>query len=353
MVESDKDQKTEEPTSKRIQDARDEGQIAVSRELATWFIFVASLIVLAWLGPYLARQLKVGLQVFLERPHQLSLQDGGMQDVLLGIMQTVAFQAVLVFGLLLAAALLGTMIQTDFYVNSSRVKLDFSKLGFLKGLKNLFSWNAFVELLKAFAKLVVLGYVAYRVLSPLLDELPSLVDVPLLQGLAFLHDETIHVVMVLMVVITIIAVADTLYVRYSYFKGLRMTKQEVKDEHKQMEGDPLVKGRLRRIRIEKARRRMMAKVPHADVVVTNPTHYAVALQYDREKMPAPTVTAKGVDFLAGRIRDLAEENEVPIVSNPPLARALYDTVEIDDIIAPEHYRAVAEIISYVYKMKKK
>jgi flagellar biosynthetic protein FlhB len=157
----------------------------------------------------------------------------------------------------------------------------------------------------------------------------------------------------LMLIITVIAIADIIYVRWSYFKSLRMTKQEVKDEHKQMEGDPMVRGRLRSIRLEKARRRMMAKVPNASVIVTNPTHYAIALEYDGSKMAAPVVTAKGVDNVAMRIRSVAEEHDIPIVSNPPLARTLYDTVELDDPIEPEQYRAVAEVISYVFKLKNK
>ncbi len=353
MAETEQDQKTEEATSKRLHDAREEGQIAVSREMATWFVFVAALVVMAWFGPAMGEKMQESLRVFLERPHQLSVEDGGFQNILLGVLESVAFQAVLVFGLLWAAAVCGTMIQTGFYVNPNKIKVTFEKLNPIKGLKNIFSWNAVVELFKAFLKMVVIGYVAYRVMKPVADDLPVLVDLSLIQGIRFLHGEALHVVIVLMIVITLIAVIDILYVRYSYFKGLRMTKQEIKDEHKQLEGDPMVKSRLRRIRLEKARRRMMAKVPDANVIVTNPTHYAIALQYDRLTMSAPVVVAKGVDFLAKRIRDMAEEHEIPLVSNPPLARALYDTVDIDDPIEPEHYRAVAEIISYVYKLKKK
>jgi flagellar biosynthetic protein FlhB len=157
----------------------------------------------------------------------------------------------------------------------------------------------------------------------------------------------------MLLVYTVIAVGDFYYQRYTYIKNLRMTKAEVKDEFKQQEGDPMIKGRLRQIRLEKARKRMMAQVPKADVVVTNPTHYAVALKYDNEKMVAPVVLAKGTDKVAERIRAVAQEHKIPTVSNPPLARALYDTVEIDEAIPTAHYRAVAEIISYVYKLKKR
>ncbi len=152
---------------------------------------------------------------------------------------------------------------------------------------------------------------------------------------------------------TVIAAADYFYQNHAYIKSLKMTKAEVKDEYRQQEGDPMIKGRLRQIRLEKARKRMMAQVPKADVVITNPTHYAVALAYDNKKMTAPRVLAKGVNRIAERIREVATEHKIPLVSNPPLARALYDTVEIDEEIPTQHYRAVAEIISYVYKLKKR
>lgn len=353
MVDTDNDQKTEEPTGKRISDAQQEGQLAISRELATWVMFVSGMIVLAWLGPMLGQKMTGAMRVFLESPHLLSLEGGGLQGVLLGMVSSVAFEAIIVLGLFLGAAILGTMIQTGFYVNTSLIKFDVSKLLSMKGIKGIFSANALMEFAKGFAKMVVMGYVAYLILKPVSRQLPTLVDVPMLQGLAFLHEEVIDVLAILMIIITFIAVGDTLYVRFNYFKGLRMTKQEVRDEHKQMEGDPLVKGRLRRLRMEKARQRMMANVPNADVVITNPTHYAIALQYDNTKMAAPVVVAKGMNKIATRIREMAEEHDVPLVSNPPLARALYDTVDIDEPITPEHYRAVAEVISYVYKIKKK
>jgi flagellar biosynthetic protein FlhB len=237
-------------------------------------------------------------------------------------------------------------------MNPTRIKFDIKKVFSLSGLKGLFSINSLIELAKSFVKLVVLGYLAYRVMRPIFEEIPNAINYPLFYSLLFLKDQTIHMLLVLMTVITLIAVADFIYTRHKYFKDLRMTKQEVKDERKQMDGDPIIKNKLRRIRLEKSRRRMMAKVPEASVVITNPTHYAVALQYKPKEMAAPVLVAKGPDIIALRIRELAEASDVPIISNPPLARALYDTVDLDEPISPEHYRAVAEIISYVYKLKK-
>jgi flagellar biosynthetic protein FlhB len=175
----------------------------------------------------------------------------------------------------------------------------------------------------------------------------------MLDALAYLYHQAVHLIAYLLLAFTLIAAGDLFYQRWQFIKNLMMTKAEVKDEFRQQEGDPMIKARLRQIRIEKARKRMMAAVPKADVVVTNPTHYAVALQYDNKKMSAPTVLAKGVDRVAERIREVATEHKIPLVSNPPLARVLYDTVDLDQQIPTQHYRAVAEVISYVYKLKKR
>ncbi len=354
MVEgADQDSKTEEPTGKRVDEARKEGNVPLSREMSAWFLFVAMLMVMKWLGPYLATSMRDSLRIFIEKPEQISIEGGGLQNALMGVIASVALPGAVVLGVLMVLAVLGTMLQTGFFVGGGRLKLKIENLSPMKGIHKLFSLNSVSELVKSFFKLVVLGYVCYVLLKPVFLILPQMAMLGLFQGIEFLHEEAVHLVLILLLVITVIAVADLLYVRYQYFKGLRMTKQEVKDEHKQMEGDPVVKNRIRSLRIEKARRRMMAKVPNASVIITNPTHYAVALQYDNTKMSAPVVVAKGVDRLALRIREVGEANEVPVISNPPLARTLHDNVDLDEPIQPEHYRAVAEVISYVYKMKKK
>ncbi|MDD2325940.1 MAG: flagellar biosynthesis protein FlhB [Alphaproteobacteria bacterium] len=353
MEDAEQDQKTEDPSAKRLTEARDEGNVSVSRELSSWFMLIGILIVLAWTAPSLANQMRIAFRVFLEKPEQISIEGGGLQDAFLGIAEVTVFPAILTFGILWIMSILGTMIQTGFFVNTASLKLDIMKLSPMRGLKKLFSMNSISELVKSFFKLVVLGYLTYVVLKPVFDKVPQLPTFGLADSLVFLEDNAVHLLTILMILISVIAVADVLYTRYQYFKNLRMTKQEVKDEYKQTEGDPMIKSRLRSIRIEKARRRMMSKVPDANVVITNPTHYAVALHYDGTKMAAPVLVAKGADRIALRIREVAEENEVPIVSNPPLARALFDTVDFDQPITPEHYRAVAEVISYVYKLKNK
>ncbi len=353
MAEQDQDQKTEEPTQKRLDEAREEGQLPISREMATWWLFISILLVIAWVVPDMGGKLVGSLRPFIEMPHAISLEGNGIQYALANVVGKAGLATIVVFCLLGASVIIGTMVQTGFYFNPANIKFHPDRLNPWAGIKRLFSSQAVAELVKSFMKLVVVGFMAFFVLWPLFNKMPVLVGTDLVRILGFLHRQVIYLIVIIMLVVTVIAVADLIYQRMRYFKNLRMTKQEVRDEYKQMEGDPMVKSRLRAIRLERARRRMMASVPKADVVVTNPTHYAVALQYDPKGMAAPKVVAKGINLIANRIREVAEANDVPLVSNPPLARALYDTVEVDDIIAPEHYRAVAEVISFVYKLKKK
>jgi len=353
MAEEDNDQKTEQPTEKRIREAREKGQLPISREMTTWFLFIATLVVIAWLSPGMGRDLAVGMRIFLEMPHGISLEGGGLQKALADVLAQVGIATVLVFSLLAGSVIAGTMLQTGLYFNTERLEIDFKRIMPNEGLKRLFSTASLVELAKSFVKLVVIGFVVFLVFRPIIGELRFFIGRDLFQSVRFMHREAIHLIVVMMLVITVIAVTDLLYQRFRYFRNLRMTKQEVKDEHKQLEGDPLVKSRLRSIRLERARKRMIAAVPKADVVITNPTHYAVALLYDNAKMAAPTVVAKGINLVAERIRKVAADHNVPLVSNPPLARALYETVEIDEMIRPEQYRAVAEVISYVYRLRKK
>jgi flagellar biosynthetic protein FlhB len=213
--------------------------------------------------------------------------------------------------------------------------------------------NSVIEMSKSVAKLVVVGFVCYLVLKPRIKDLDLLPSMELPAILAYLHQVLVHLMLAIALVMVVIAVADWFYQRFAYMKKLRMSKQEVKDENKQTEGDPAIKARLRGLRMARARNRMMAAIPKADVVVTNPTHYACALKYDGDTMNAPMLVAKGQNLIALRIREIAEENDVPIVENPPLARALYATVELDREILPDQYKAVAEVISYVMRLKGK
>ena len=208
-----------------------------------------------------------------------------------------------------------------------------------------------VESLKGIIKISVISFVAILVVSPYLEKVNLLPTMETIAILKFIHKMVVLLLFTVVIAVLVIAIADYIYQKYSHLKKLRMTKQEVKEEYKQMEGDPLVKSRIRQVRMERARHRMMENVPKADVVIVNPTHYAVALEYKMHEMDAPKVTAKGVDNVALRIKALAEENDVPIVENPPLARALFASTELDQTIPEEHFKAVAEVIGYVMQLK--
>ncbi len=352
MAEQDQDQKTEEPTGKRLEEARGHGQLPVSRETAMWVSFLGIVAVMGLVAPSMMQSLAIYLKNFLEMP-DVVLDDSGVQALFLQIYLNVGMICGIAFLLMMAAIIAGFMLQTGFFYSLELLAPDLTKILPSHGIKRLFSLSALVELGKSLCKLVLLGGIAYVILKPIALRAPDLSGFPLEALLAFLHKHVMHLIEVLLLAFTIIAALDLFYTRFQYLRNLRMTKVEVKDEHKQQEGDPMIKMRLRQIRMDRARRRMMSSVPKADVVITNPTHYAVALQYDMSKMSAPVVVAKGINLIAERIRDIANESNVPLVSNPPLARALHDTVDVDQQIPAQHYRAVAEIISYVYKLKKR
>lgn len=351
--DQDQDQKTEQPSSKRLTEARERGQVPISRETAKWVSMLTILVVLAWFIPPMMSQLTVTLRELFESPHAYALDDEGLKALLMRLFGEIAMASGVSFAILAAGIVAGTMVQTGFFFALDLLTPDFSRLIPSKGLKRLFSPESLVELARGMGKLLFLGAIAYSVVEPVATQAPAFIGMPLFSIFGFLQHTIIHLMTVILVGFTIIAAADLFYIRYTYIKNLKMTKTEVKDEFKQQEGDPAIKARLRQMRADKARKRMMAQVPKADVIITNPTHYAVALQYDGLNMAAPVVLAKGINLIAERIRDLADEHRIPLVSNPPLARALYDTVEIDQQIPVQHYRAVAEVISYVYKLRKR
>lgn len=353
MAEEDQDQKTEDPTGKRYSEARERGQLPISRDISAWVLFVGIIVVVAWMAPPMSVRLVNTLRVFIEMPHALSLEDRGMQTLLFNTIKEISFGTIGIFAVLAIAAIAGTMSQTGLFLSTELIKPNIEKLSVVPGFKRIFSRTALVELVKSIGKLIFLGTIVFFTLYPVAQILPSFTGHSLMDVIAYLHQQVVHLIVMILLGFTVLAVGDLVYQRRTYIKNLRMTKAEVKDEYKQQEGDPVIKSRLRQMRLEKARKRMMAQVPKADVIVTNPTHYALAMQYDSKKMAAPRVLAKGVDAIALRIRDVAEEHKIPFVSNPPLARVLYDTVEIDEEIPSQHYKAVAEIISYVYKLKNK
>jgi flagellar biosynthetic protein FlhB len=257
-----------------------------------------------------------------------------------------------IIGLLILAAVGSGLVQHGFLVAPDLITPKLSKLSPLAGLKRIFSSRGLMEFAKGVLKLAVVGGFGYWLMRGDFDELERFIVVDPVQTLELVLRLALKLLGGILAILSVIAGLDFLYQKFKTTQDLRMTREEIREEFKQAEGDPIVKGRLRQLRIERARRRMMAEVPKSDVVITNPTHYAVALKYEQVTMEAPKVTAKGTDLVARKIKDLAIEHGVPIVESPPLARALYASCEIEQEIPPEHYKAVAEVIGYVMRLRK-
>lgn len=351
--DQDDSQKTEDPTPKKIQDARKRGQVALSREMNNWIMLLAGTLLIGVLAGPMMEQLMVLMRAFIEHPHDMPAMPGGLSAVFGELGWSVLGILFLPLLLLLAAAFLGPFIQVGPLIAPEVIRPDMSKISPIKGFHRLFSMRSLFEFAKGIVKLVLVGAVCAIIIYPYFDRFEHLMDLETSAAMGELQYLVMKMMAGILVLMLVIAVMDVVYQRHEYFKKMRMTKQELKDEYKQTEGDPMVKGRLRQLRAEKARQRMMQAVPTADVVITNPTHFSIALKYDPGEMNAPVCVAKGVDDLALRIREVAKEHEIIIVENPPLARILFDTVEVDEMIPQEHFKAVAEVISYVYRIKGK
>ncbi len=351
--DQDDSQKTEDPTRKRLDEAHERGQSVNSRETNHFTILLAFTFILSWLGPHLLTRTQASLSKFIERPESISVNRSDIGGLFIDIIQNAASILFIPFVLFICAVFASTFLQNNFVFSVEPIIPKFEKISPMKGLSRLFSMRSLVEFLKGLAKLIVTGFVAWHAVQPYFSHVEKLPQSTLMGMLGFLSMTTQRMLVGICIVMFFLALMDYIYQYFQFMKNLRMTKQEIKDEYKQQEGDPHIKQRLRQIRMERARKRMMAAVPTADVIVTNPTHYSIALKYDADSMRAPRVVAKGMDNIALRIREVAREHDIPLVENPPLAQALYATVEIDQEIPNEHYKAVAEVITYVYRLKGK
>ncbi|MEE4452358.1 flagellar biosynthesis protein FlhB [Novosphingobium resinovorum] len=349
----DKDQRTEEPTQKKLEDARKRGEVAIAPEVRHATMMAGAMAVTGWLGLSALERLGTMLKRLWGDAQEFPLDAEGAQGLATGVAWHAMVSLLPVFAVLMAAAVGTVFLQGRATMSWSRLSPKWSKLSPASGFARLFGTRALVEFTKTLAKMGGIGLAVWLVLAPRLQGMDGLVGRSpgaigaAAGGLAF---EALRVVVML---VAGLALFDFLYQRRSFLQRMRMTKQEVKDEHKQSEGDPKIKAKIRQIQMQRSRKRMMAAVPTASVIVTNPTHYAVALKYEHGVTAAPTVVAKGVDAVALRIREVAKEAGVPVMENPPLARALFAAVEIDHPIPIEHYQAVAEIIGYVMKLAKK
>ncbi|MEK9722372.1 MAG: flagellar biosynthesis protein FlhB [Rhodospirillaceae bacterium] len=351
MAEEDDASKTEEPTEKKLAEAKRKGQVAQSQEIKSWAILLGGAIMLLFMAPRMANDIRIIARPFIEKPHEVVFNFNELREVLIHLSQEVLIVLLPLMGALVIIAIAANIGQFGLTFSSEKVKPDISKIGLLKGLQKMFSSKSMFEFLKGILKLALVSTVAFGLAVPMLGDVQLIPSMDFVFSLHRIHEVAVMLVLSTVGVMTVLAFLDFVYQRHTYMKQMRMTKQEVKDEAKQQEGDPQVKSRIRSIRMQRARERMMQAVKDADVVITNPTHYAVALKYDIGEMNAPVCIAKGVDYMALNIRREAEEHDVPIVENPPLARALYATVELDEEIPTEHFKAVAEVIGFIMRQR--
>lgn len=348
---NDDNEKSEDPTQKRLDEALERGDVAKSQEVSTWFVIAAATLLLMMFATPMSVGLKSTLGGILANMHRIPMDGRGLIHFASKTGLEVIALLSIPFLLLALAAIGGNMIQHRLVWSAESLKPKFSKISPLAGVKRLFSKIALVNFVKGILKIALLGTVMAMLLWPERDRLESTIATDPAAILPLTAIFALKLMGIVVAILAIIAAADFFFQYRQWYEKQKMSLREIKEEFKQSEGDPMVKARIRRIREQRARKRMMAAVPEASVVITNPTHYAIALKYERGDN-APVCVAKGMDAVALKIREVATAHSVPIVENPPLARALHATVEIDDEIPPEHYRAVAEVIGYVMNLRR-
>jgi flagellar biosynthetic protein FlhB len=346
---ADDDDKTEEPTGKRIEDAKGEGNVPKSAEVVGAVNLFFGTVYILFLFTFSADAIKKMMYFIFSFIGTEELDGPVFYAITHTVVTTLLYTVAPIFVLVIVLTLVAHWAQ--FGMVSTPLKFDLSKIKFFSGLKGLISFKKMLQALKLLVKLFLIFLVMVVLFILTGDSFLGMMDKELNAALDEMHTLLIYFIFTILTIIIIFAIIDLFFTRYYYFKSLRMSKQDIKDEFKNMEGDPRIKARIRSIQMQMFRKRMMANVPTADVVITNPTHYAVALKYDQSKNSAPIVVAKGVDFIALKIREIARENKIPIIENPSLARALHAQIEIDQQIPEEFYKAIAEIFSYVYELK--
>jgi flagellar biosynthetic protein FlhB len=351
MADEDDTEKSEDPTQKRLDDALERGDVAKSQEVNTWFVIAGATLVLSSFSGSIGGSIQMPLRNLIANSWQIRTDGPG----LLALAQKLEYILVAALGvpflLLILAAIAGNIVQHRFVWSAESLKPKFSKISPLSGAKRIFGKQAAANFAKGLFKVIALGAVMVAILWPERSRLDSMMrfDPDALLGVT--RTLTLQLLGAVVALLALVAIGDYLFQYRQWFERQKMSLREMKEEFKQSEGDPHIKGRIRQLRVARMKKRMMAAVPKASVIITNPTHYSVALSYERG-MSAPICVAKGMDNIALKIREIAREHDIPIVENVPLARALYATVEVDDEIPVEHYHAVAEIIGYVMGLKR-
>ncbi len=351
MAEEGGQERTEKATPKRIRDAREKGQVVSSREVPSACVLLGAMGAMFFAGAWMTEKIQEVMRIFWGNSGQLHLSPESMQNVLLNLSADFFLILLPVFFAVLVTGVAANVIQVGFTLSPEVLIPKLSKINPLNGIKRLLSIRSLADVVKALFKIGCLGGLGYAALRDQIGHIPELIQLQLPDILNYIWRISFRICLYTVLAMIFLAVADYVFQKWQFEKDQRMTKQETKEEMKQSEGDPKIKSRIRAIQMEMSRKRMMAAIPGAAVVITNPTHLAVALKYETGEMVAPRVVAKGQGFIALRIREIAAENHVPIVENKPLAQTLYKAVEIGKDIPVELYRAVAEILAFVYRMK--
>ena len=349
--EQDKSEKTEDPTQKRLDEALKRGDVVKSQEVNTWFVIAGATLVLVTFSGGMGGDITTTLRGLIANSWQISLEGPALPHLFEKIGTELLAAIAIPILLLMLAALAGNMIQHRFVWTVETMAPKLSKISPMAGLKRLFSKQALANFAKGMVKLMLVGAVLTALMWPERHRLIGLVNTDIAAVLPLTRTLALKQLGAVVAILAVVAAADYLFQYRTWYERQKMSLRELKDEFKQSEGDPTIKGKMKQVRQQRQRRRMMANVPKAAVIITNPTHYSVALQYERG-MAAPVCVAKGVDAVALKIREIAEEHRIPLVENPPLARALHATVEVDQAIPPEHYKAVAEVIGYVMRLRR-
>lgn len=353
MAEESSGEKTEKPTPKKREETRKKGEVAKSKELSSVAVLFSGLFAMGIYGTFMLSKIQELMKSLFSNPTINDLSIHGIME----FSQNLIISFVVILSPLLAAvfigAILSNVMQVGFMVSGELIKPKFSKLNPFKGLKRLVSMQSVMELLKSILKLLIVGVTAYLTINHEMDNVSMLGELELGSIFYYISATFFKILLRCSTAIILLAAIDYAFQRWEFEKRIKMSKQEIKDEYKKTEGDPQVKSRIRGIQMEMARKRMMQAVPDADVVVTNPTHFAVAIKYDSLNMNAPKVLAKGAGEIAGKIKSLAAKHNIPVVENKELARNLYKLVEIGKEIPADLYQAVAEVLAYIYKLKGK
>ena len=349
------DDRTEKATPKRRQESKEEGQVSKSQDLNMAFTLAVSFSVIFTFMPFLGDKLKeIAVSTLSNLNPHLVTKENFVGLLTSYVWSTINILLPIMLFIMLAGVAIN-FIQVGAVFTTKTITPDLSKLGpekILKGFQKFFQVKSFVELIKSIIKGSIVGGIGYSVIKKRETELISLLGSDIVTSLHVIGSVLFEICFQICLVLFILGLIDKKYQDYEYEKSIKMTKQEIKDERKNAEGDPMIKSKIRGIQMRFAQQRMMSSVPTADVIVTNPTHYAIALRYDTSKAPAPQVVAKGVDFIAFKIREIAENNNIPVVENKPLARTLYKIVPLEGMVPAELYVAVAEVLAYVYKLNK-